>query len=475
VWRGVQIQQSFEAGEYDMKFQSKKDGPQVLFRGPTGGVSWGSVESNAATGGRDLSLQFTAGPLQGTTLKGAFDPWEPSPETEQFAFYFGAPTDDKPASIHVAMNGTGQTVYVMARCAAKATNCDFDTVFTTQEQLVFAGTPLAKDPCSPHKDCSGCLADSSKLCGWCSQNVVYKDGTAGSQCAGFDASGKPLGWQCSGLFSKDQCQDYGCDWTDIKNPKCMPGKGTLAKSDCETSCKPPTPQFKCDATKKMCTPCDMHYCTSDKQCPGSYCNMAGRGPWSCHGATEPGCMDQARCASLAKANCSTTSSFVKCDRYAGKCIPVPKGTPNATTAYECAHKCTGSRPTGTYRAVAINSKFTRGEYDFTFYDDNTVHWRDPDGVVTVAALTSGSEVVEKDAVPVDGTITKSGDPTVVGKRFYAILKRDAQGNDNIGKFIFQGFDFAPVATFDAAMTKTEFVMVGCKPKEECDFSKVEVK
>jgi hypothetical protein len=476
VWRGVQIQTDFGAGEYDFKFQSKKDGPQVLFRPPQGATSWGSVLSDYSAGGRDIQLSFTAGPLSGTTLSGAFDPWEPSDETEQFAFYFGAPNDDKPDTIHTAMNGTGATVYTMSKCGHGSVNCDFDSVFTTASTVKPLFMELVKDPCNANADCSSCIGDSSKLCGWCSQNVVYKDGTPGKQCAGFDKTGKPLGWQCSGLFSKYQCQDYGCDWTNMKAPKCMPGKGTQTQSDCSKTCKAPTPQFQCDASKKMCTPCDMKYCTSDKQCPGSYCNIHGTGPWSCHGGVPSGCMDEARCNSVAKTNCSSADTTVKCDGYSGKCIPVPAGTPGAQTQYECEHHCKGARPTGTYRAVNIAAKFKRGEYDFTFYDDNTLHWRDPSGLVTVASLKSGAEAVEKDAFAVDGTVTKSGDPQnfPVGTKVYSIMKRDEQGNDGIGKFIFHGFDLSPVASFADAMSKTEWIMVGCKTGENCDFSKVQV-
>merc|ERR1711907_38998 len=471
VWRGIQIQKDFGEGEYDMKFQSKKDGPQIMFRAAAGAISSGNVMSDAASGGRDLTLEFTAGPLKGSTLKGGYDAWEPSPETEQMAFFFGSPNDDKPSDIHRAMNGTGSTVYVLSRCGHGAVNCDFSSVFG--EPMVFSSVDLIHDPCNPHGDCSSCIGDASKLCGWCSEKVVYSDGTPGAQCAGFDKTGTPLGWQCSGVFSKDSCQDYGCDWTDIKNPKCMPGKGSQTKEDCATACKPPEAMFTCDAGSKTCKACDMKYCTSDKQCPGSYCNIHGAGPWSCHDAPA-GCMDQAACNGLKAHNCSTVEEMALCDSYAGQCRTVPHGTPNATTKYECEHNCVAAKPTGTYRGVSINAKFVRGEYDFTFYDDNTMHWRDPEGQVSVAALTGGAEVVEPGAMAIDGTVTKSDDKTMVGKKIYAIWKKDAQGNDDVAKFLFHGFDFAPVPTFAAGMSKTEWIMVACKDDPACDFKKAQV-
>lgn len=398
------------------------------------------------------------------------------------AFYFGAPGDAKPTDITVAMNGTGKTVYMLARCSPKATKCSFDSVFAatpalTKVSFMDAVVPLSMvvDPCNPNGNCAACVGDKSGLCGWCSQKVVYEDGTPGAQCAGFDKTGKALGWQCAGKFSKTDCSDYGCDFTNPAAPKCMPGKGSLSKTDCATECKPPVAQYTCDEKTKSCQPCDMHYCTSDKQCPGSYCNKgSGAGPFSCHGAVPAGCMDQKSCSG----SCNSTETFSLCDKYAGKCMPVKAGTPGAQTKYECEHTCVGSRPTGTYRGVAINTGFLRGEYDFTFYDDNTMHWRAPDGKVVVASLKAGNEAVEPDAIAVDGLITKADDKSMVGKKIYLIMKHDDQGNDGIGKFIFNGFDFAPVKTFDDAMGKTEWIMLGCKYKDgekDCDFTKVEVK
>merc|ERR1711934_653994 len=114
------------------------------------------------------------------------------------AFFFGAPGDAAPADIHVAINGTGKTVYALQRCSAHSDKCDFDSVFSSEfAPLVMAGAglngDLVVDPCNPNADCGSCIGDASGLCGWCSDKVVYTDGTPGAQCAGFDKSGKALG------------------------------------------------------------------------------------------------------------------------------------------------------------------------------------------------------------------------------------------------------------------------------------------
>merc|ERR1712178_43499 len=159
-------------------------------------------------------------------------------------FYFGAPQDDKPDDIHIAMNGTGMTVFHMSRGSDKSTECSFASVFAS-EALVIPGGESITDPCSPNANCSSCIGDKSGLCGWCTQDVVYSDGTKGTQCAGFNRTGKPLGWQCLGVFSKTDCADYACDYTDLKAPKCVSGLGTQGKKDCTETCKPPTPQATC--------------------------------------------------------------------------------------------------------------------------------------------------------------------------------------------------------------------------------------
>ena len=146
-------------------------------------------------------------------------------------------------------------------------------------------------------------------------NVTYNNGTdVGARCAGFDESGKPLGWTCSGVFHKDECTDYGCDFDDAMNPVCkecddaQKCKETL--EDCEKHCVAPPPLYKCNSTNSSsskhhlrfladpdqgtCVQCENGgYCVNDTQCPGSYCMVQGPGPWTCHGGE---CQDNATCA-----------------------------------------------------------------------------------------------------------------------------------------------------------------------------------
>ena len=51
--------------------------------------------------------------------------------------------------------------------------------------------------CNEHTDCKSCLADPSGLCGWCTDELEYKDGRTGFQCSGFDPETQTADeWSC---------------------------------------------------------------------------------------------------------------------------------------------------------------------------------------------------------------------------------------------------------------------------------------
>ena len=469
TWRGNQIQKKFDMGEYDFKFQKKADGPQVQSKKAGGAVSSGSLTTDVAEGGKNIVITYDNGPLKGSVYSGAFHPWEPSTETEQDAFYFGAPNDDAPADINTAMNGTGATVYNLARCGGHATLCDFSAVFPAFG--AFGTDDPISDPCTNFPTCTQCIAAQSSVCGWCSTRVVYNNVTTGSQCAGFDSTGKPLGWVCTGTFNKDACADYGCDWSDIKNPKCTvcadPSICSLTKDDCTAACVAPPTLYQClnSTGKPTCSACKSQYCNSDADCPNSYCNKHGIGPWSCHGSVPGGCSAITACTAACGA---ATESKYLCDKYSGQCKPTSNDNPAGMTKYECSHQCKGAQPIGTWRGIEISKAFTVGEYDFTFYSDSTLHIRMPDGTVGVSNVT-GVNTTETDVgMSIAGTVVSGPG---AGSKFNGLFKIDTNGNDGIANMLFWGQAAGPVATFDDAMAGKEFVMLGCKKEdEECDFS-----
>jgi len=488
VWRGVLISSGFAMGEFDFKFQKEADGPQVQFKGTDGKVSSGSLESDKDTGGRDITITYTDGPLKGSVYNGAYDPWEPSTETLQTAFYFGAPSQAKPLDITTAMAGNGQTVYVMSICNphVDSKHCDFSSVFTSTDEpslvdFITAMLAAPVDPCTQHPTCGVCIGDTTGLCGWCDTNVTYDDNSTGTQCAGFDSTGKPLGWTCKGVFHKDKCTDYGCDWSDIKNPQCVECTADNCKDtkdDCEKECVPPPTLYSCNNATKKCDPCKSDYCTTDKECPGSYCQKSGFGPWSCHGGTAGGCSTNSSCA----ASCGKSpekEDYFLCDKFSGQCVNVTKDTPGAQSKYTCQHECQSAAPTGTWRGVQVSHGFTTGEFDFTFYDDSTVHWRTPDKQVFVAKFEGLNLTKAQDGtIAISGAVTASDDTAAlpVGTAVYVAFKIDGSGNDDIAQLLFWGLSTkGPVASLDDAMLESEFVMVGCgESTTTCDFSSASV-
>lgn len=488
IWRGVMIQSGYGEGEYDMRFQKRTEGPQVTFQRPDGQISTGTLQTDS-TVSTDILIQFSTGPMKGVTLRGGYSPWEPSDVTEQQAFFFGAPnSQEAPATDQDAMVGNGATVYAMSRCSAKAPSCNFSSVFPTyaDDELFEAHNARlladaaddvevdpSSDPCQVFSTCSQCIGAPTGLCGWCTGEVIYGNSTPGkTQCAGFDSSGKPLDWRCTGVFQKEGCADYGCDWTNPQAPTCSVCNNsntcTLTKDQCNATCTPPPPQYKCDTSSKTCLPCNITYCTNDTQCPGSYCNIEGPGPWQCHG-------DAPACATLPACNASCShnqTDLYICNPFSGQCVPTTNSTPGAQTKYVCEHNCTSIAPLGTWRGVEVNVGFVKGEWDFTFYNDSSLHWRRPDGATFMAAL-DGLNMTEG----VDNTISITGKIESVSpaQEIYAIFRIDNQGNDKLIDMLFWGqSNSSTPSDFNSAMVNgnTMHILNACRGSAaNCDFSK----
>lgn len=493
IWRGIMIQHGYGQGEYDMRFQKRTEGPQVTFMRPDGQISTGTLQTDSSVS-TDIVLAFTTGPLAGVTLRGGYSPWEPSAVTEQQAFFFAAPNSEKgPASDQDAMVGNGATVYAMSRCSAKSPDCNFSSIFptTSADDLTFerhnarllAEAKALKDgpvsdPCQAFATCSQCIAAPTGLCGWCTGEVIYGNSTPGkTQCAGFDQSGKPLNWRCSGVFQKEGCADYGCDWTNPQAPTCSVCNNsqtcTLTQDQCNSTCVQPPMQYKCDNATKTCLPCNITYCTKDSQCPGSYCQIEGPGPWQCHGAVPPACADLPAC----NASCShnhTTDLYV-CNPFSGQCVQATNSTPGATTKYICEHNCTSIAPLGTWRGVEVNVGFVRGEWDFTFYNDSSLHWRRPDGATFMASL-DGLNMTQG----LDNTIQITGKIESVSpaQEIYAVFRIDNQGNDMLVDMLFWGQSNSSMpADFESTMVggNTMHIMNACRGSaSNCDFSSSQV-
>ena len=228
-------------------------------------------------------------------------------------------------------------------------------------------------------------------------------------------------------------------------------------------------RYTCNNATKQCEACNMTYCTNDSQCPGSYCMIHGPGPWQCHDAPASNCGNLPACNASCAHN-HTTELYV-CNPFSGQCVATTNSTPGATTKYICEHNCTSIAPLGTWRGVEVNVGFVRGEWDFTFYNDSTLHWRRPDGATFMAKL-DGLNM----SAGLDNTIQISGVvDTSPAQDIFAVFRIDNQGNDKIVDMLFWGQSNSSFpADFPSAMTNgnTMHILNACRGSaSNCDFSK----
>jgi hypothetical protein len=279
-FRGVQIQQGYAVGDFELQVNETS----VTFVELQGGKiksQWSGTPAHYEGQKLELVITLTTGPDAGKNVYTLAVFGTPGPETKQLAMAMSAPGGAEPASIVDSMTaGNGVTVYAFSECNTP------DCVFTLPpmargrhmhahrhmlRQGAVGEQSLDADRCAQFAaNCSYCLAHA--FCGWCSTPVVYKDGTQGTQCAGFNApNGSGPAFKCNGRYSTFNCtQGYQCDQTTLQCKPTAPGNG-FPLPQCEQFCHatpPPTPPQKmalCNLTTKQCLPCP----DNATHCPGS--------------------------------------------------------------------------------------------------------------------------------------------------------------------------------------------------------------
>ena len=460
VWRGVQIDADYVPGEWSMDITAAGD---VTIEDPSGKMQGGKI-----TKATDNTLVMS---IAGKSYNGTWKPWEPTPETESVAFSWAPLGAAGPASTGKAMNGGGYQVYAMQKCKANVgPQCNFTSALSLPaaqvRRLSSAGKPtrvitpavLGKvrgmatrsglpmtpvDHCNVNADCSSCLNDPSGLCGWCDTPVKYDDGQKGAQCAGFDPNGKAdPSWTCNVRYRRESCFDYGCDFSDPSNPTCkqLPqGQSGISKEKCELGCKEPKGMYRCNNQTFQCESCHIEYCTSDKDCPNSYCQIdtSKPGPYICHGGgAAADCSDHGHC----NATCS---------------VPI----------------------LGIWRGIEVSHNFARGEWDFTASSEGTLTWKAPDGTKTTAFMHGGDQSAVSAGIAITLT-TEDGHPIgmVTATERKGIFLLDEKGNENIVNMVTLAFSAGEQPTdFGMAMKDSEFVLLACDDESPvCDFTKSKV-
>eukprot|EP01065_Artemidia_motanka_P009554 TRINITY_DN148_c0_g2_i1.p1 TRINITY_DN148_c0_g2~~TRINITY_DN148_c0_g2_i1.p1 ORF type:complete len:952 (+),score=407.15 TRINITY_DN148_c0_g2_i1:81-2858(+) len=194
LWRAIYVQNGYTVGEYDLNFA---DDNTVTIVSKTAVLVKGTV---ATAPDHTVLISVTEGAAKGKVIKGVYEAEGPGAETTFGELALGSPGGDAPLSVSKAFTTAGQTVFAMSKCLSQA--CAFTMEFPKTAAARRSRT-LVNDPCLAHgTSCQACLAFAD-YCGWCTNKVVYVDGSQGTQCAGTALGIEPF--TCNGVYSTSTC------------------------------------------------------------------------------------------------------------------------------------------------------------------------------------------------------------------------------------------------------------------------------
>lgn len=283
LWRGIEINNDYVVGEYDLSINATT----VVFIGRFGGSSTiatiiGTPFHIPQSSDLEMWIDVTSGPGAGQTIKSISDQsGEAGPETTFMTTAMGAPGGDVPSSISSAMTTSTDAVFAFAKCLDQS--CHFALPVGATPKKIQMEIPKAmafEDHCSQYGDsCADCIAH--QYCGWCSVNVTYQDGSQGTQCAGFNGVNGSSAFVCAGRYSTTQCNNgYICNTTNYQCQQTTPGNG-FPQAECEALCHPTPPpsppqnMYTCNLTTHQCIKCNQTHCPGEMplgQCESSCTN-----------------------------------------------------------------------------------------------------------------------------------------------------------------------------------------------------------
>jgi hypothetical protein len=469
LWRGLDVQKDFRIGEYLMNFSKTS-------------VTWGPLSNpkqfsaKVATTGADL-IRLTMANGDVKFARHSDPMWPTGPETHAFAIALQRDNAHEvpPSEMPKALGNLDLDVYVMHKCNDWfGKKCDFSPAFNAPSPtpaVLTASLAGGKDAdaCTVHADCTSCINDARKVCGFCDGIITFGDG---STCGG---DGKGC---CGGASGFSKCNvayrkvcPVMCDRTNWLSPQCreanpkeLKDPGTLKFNECkdmETFCKAGRYCDRSNATNPQCkdiksedeckhTPgCDIHNPTCGAEC------------------TPPKPTPPPTPPPQQYYTCDKTS--FQCKQHTGK--PVP---PSFNTSKECEDNCIDHSIAGVWRALRIENGFVLDEWDFKFSEvtagatvdiaskKQAKHYKG-----TYAVGKSLGEVESQPAFEL--TVKMSTGEVLTG-----IFSNKDTGP--LTKFLYVALplkDGDKVSDYDAAMDAghQEFVMISCLPGiDGCDFS-----
>jgi len=162
------------------------------------------------------------------------------------------PPHDYDSAMRVRGDGS---VFVFWKCLTES-NCDFSHVSAVVDQILASMKSEIKDigdACGKNPDCDTCILDKQNKCGWCSTNVIYKNGTViGKQCAGYQNDGTKDPWICRGMYSTETCTPFTTTTSTTSTTITTDGSGTGTDTTSTSTTGGGNNKWACDPKNSTC-------------------------------------------------------------------------------------------------------------------------------------------------------------------------------------------------------------------------------
>jgi len=426
LWRGLQIGASEKSGEWDVNFMETSVIISFEESSLRGDVSYTGRAPDVL-----LSVHVVESSLSGIhpgdTLNMIYDFDGAAPEVRYLSLASGQPNQEAPKSFTDAKTGNFFD-WTLWECQP-LTGCVFRAnKFVRSTPKVQTAQVQVNDPCSIEGTCTQCLAH--KFCGWCSVAVVYKDGTPGTNCAGFGNASRNQ-FECHGVFRTDDCNDYLCVEPQGECVK-VPLGGGNDKATCMTECKPVSPSpiipsgspapYPSPSSSPSPSPAPTYLCElSNFTC---YQTVPGMGTsleickQSCHKATTPSPVSPVSPVNPSSSPVIAKTYLCHTNNYTCERAEPGTGTSKEICLENCKRPPTPTQPSpkpipivGTLRGLQVDNKYYQGEFDLKIDATGQFTLTLNSSVVTTGSISLGEKlgtvVVETKSKKLVGYYTQS--------------------------------------------------------------------
>jgi len=200
-WRGIQVSMGYKKGEWRADISKEA---VITITTPDKTV-WAKGVL------KEMQNELWIVEEGGQTRRSLYSPNQ-LPTTKVLTWAIGEKGSPPPSDFESAMKGAPGTVFVFWKCVNEGQNCDFTQVQGYADSLISQmkrSMGQVEDACSIHPNCKECIGDTVNRCGWCSKNVIYKNGSEeGKQCAGHNGDGTKEPFYCYGTYSTKTCDVF---------------------------------------------------------------------------------------------------------------------------------------------------------------------------------------------------------------------------------------------------------------------------